>query len=475
MLDSEQKVMEDSEYIAGMIARARAAQKVAEKFTQEEARRVAARIGWLAVNRAEAWAKAVFAETGMGDTQSKITRTQARARGLMKDINVAKTVGVVEVDEERHLTKIAKPVGVIGAIIPVTVPEGVVFMTAMNSLLCRNAMVCAPHPRAQRSTSFVANDIRKLLKRMRLPEDLVICTEETTLRRTNELMKQSDLIIATGGAGMVKAAYSSGTPAFGVGAGNVVTVIDETADVKDVARKIRVGKMHDLSIGCSTENSAVVHRSKYDALVKAMIAEGAYMCNAEEKAKLQSTLWKEGHLNPEIICKPASYIAEKSGFKIPPDRTWILVEETGHGPEHPFSGEKLSVVLALFKYDNFDDAIRLVNDIQAYSGAGHSCGIHSFNEDHIMRFALETRTTRVAVRNTQILSNAGNWSSGMPFTISLGCGTWGRNIVSENITWKHYINTTWVAREIVNPKIPSDDELFGDAMKEKSLYERWDV
>lgn len=283
-------------------------------------------------------------------------------------------------------------------------------------------------------------------------------------------MKQSDLIIATGGADMVKAAYSSGTPAYGVGAGNVVVVIDETADLKDASSKIAESQLNDLAIGCSTENSAVIQKDVYDQAVKEMIAQGAYLCNAEEKAKLQATLWVDGHINPEVICKPATYIAEKAGFTIPEDRTWIIVEETGYGKEYPFSGEKLSVVVTLYKYDTFDNAVELVNNIQSYSGAGHSCGIHSFDDERILKYALATKTSRVAVRMPVGKSNAGNWNNGMPFTINLGCGTWGGNITSENITWKHYINTTWVAREIPNYYVPTDEELFGDVMKETSLF-----
>jgi sulfoacetaldehyde dehydrogenase len=463
--------MEDSEYVAGLIARARKAQEVAEKFSQKEALRAAACIGWLAVKRAEEWAKFNYEETKLGDIPSKIARTQSRARGLMRDISAAKTVGVVEVDEAKQLVKIAKPVGVIGAIIPTTVPAGVVFITTMNSILGRNAVVCAPHPRAKKTTNLVVDDIRRLFKKMGLPEDLLICIEDSSLERTDELMKQCDLIIATGGSGLVKAAYSSGTPAYGVGAGNSVVVIDETADLRDAAFKIKDAQLNDLAIGCSTENAAVIQLSVYDNAVKAMIAEGAHVCNAAEKAKLQATLWKDGHLNSDIICKPASYIAEKAGFKIAPDRMWIIVEETGYGPKYPFSGEKLSVVVTLYKYDTFDDAITLVNNIQAYSGAGHSCGIHSYDDEHIMKYALATKTSRVAVRMTVGKSNAGTWNNGMPFTISLGCGTWGGNIVSENITWKHYINTTWVAREIPNFKIPTDEELFGDVIKDEALFE----
>jgi sulfoacetaldehyde dehydrogenase len=465
------KMEQTKDYIAALIERARKAQAVATKFTQGEARRVAACIGWLAIQRAEAWGQASYDEIQMGDVASKVARTKARARGLMRDLNEAKTVGIVEVDEAKQLMKIAKPVGVIGAVVPTTVPEGVVFIKAMNGIIGRNALVFAPHPRADKITNLVADDIRKLLKKMGLPEDLVICIERPSLDKTTELMRQCDLIIATGGAGLVKAAYSSGTPAYGVGAGNVVTVIDETADVKDVAHKLMESQINDQASGCSTENAAVIQKGVYDAAVKAMVAEDAYLCNAEEKAKLQATLWKDGHLNGEVIVKPAAYIAQKAGIKMPADRTWILVEETGYGPNFPFSGEKLSVVVALYKYDQFDEAIALVNGIQAYSGAGHSCGIHSFNEEHILKFALETKTSRVAVRMPQNKSNAGNWNNGMPFTITLGCGTWGKNISSENITWKHYINTTWVAREIPEFRVPTDEELFGDVMKATSLFE----
>jgi sulfoacetaldehyde dehydrogenase len=461
--------LEDQKYIEELMIRARAAQKVANGFSQEKVRHIAACIAWLSVNKAEEWAKFNFEETGMGSIESKINRTQSRARGLTRDYQRARTVGVIEEDEEKQLVKIGKPVGVVGALIPTTVPVGVVFIGAMNAIMGRNAMICSPHPRAKRTTALVVNEIRFLLKRLDVPEDLLICVEAPSISKTNELMKQCDLIVATGGADMVKAAYSSGTPAYGVGAGNVVVVIDETADIKDAAQKVMLAQKNDLAIGCSTENSVVIQESIYAETIQAMIDTGAYVCNAEEKALLQKTLWVDGHLNPQIIVKPATFIAEKAGFTIPKDRTWLIVEETGYGPEYPFSGEKLSVVVTAYKYKEFEEAIQLVNSIQNYSGAGHSCGIHSFDDQRIMKFALETNTSRVAVRMTVGTSNAGNWNNGMPWTINLGCGTWGGNITSENVTYKNYINTTWVAREIKDYKIPTDEELFGDIMKNTSI------
>ncbi|GAE27300.1 alcohol dehydrogenase [Halalkalibacter wakoensis JCM 9140] len=463
-------VTENLSSVASLVERARKAQASAEGLSQEEARRAAASIGWFALNKAEEWANDTFEETGMGDIQSKINRIQSRARGIMRDIKYAKTVGVIEEDHEKQLVKIGKPVGVVGSLIPTTVPAGVVFIGMMNAIMGRNAMICSPHPRAKRTTLKVVNEIRGLFKRLDLPEDLILCIEDPSLAKTNELMQQVDLVVATGGAPMVKSAYSSGTPAYGVGAGNVVVVIDETADLRDAANKIAEAQLNDLAIGCSTENSAVIQEGVYDNVLEEMVAAGAYLCNAEEKAKLQSTLWKDGHLNPEVICKPATFIAEKAGFIIPEDRTWLIVEETGFGPEFPFSGEKLSVVVALYKYSNFDDAISLVNNIQAYSGAGHSCGIHSTDDERILKYSLETKTSRVAVRMPVGKSNAGNWNNGMPFTINLGCGTWGGNITSENVTYKNYINTTWVAREIKDFKVPTDEELFGTVMSDDKVF-----
>ncbi|HJX79316.1 aldehyde dehydrogenase family protein [Glutamicibacter sp.] len=461
---------ENNTTVEELITRARAAQKIAAGYDQEQVRRIAGAIGLLAVNRAEAWADIVLAETGMGRRQSKIDRTAGRARGLMRDYQEVRTVGVIETDEKKNLIKIGKPVGVVASLVPTTVPEGVVFMGAMNAIMGRNATVFSPHPRAKGSTARVVADLRELLRRMDVPEDLLLCIEKPSLAATDELMKSSDLVVATGGAPMVRAAYSSGTPSYGVGAGNAVVVVDETADLDYVAGEVAFSQMNDYAIGCSTENSVIVLSEVYDEAVAAFKRSGAHVCTAEEKAKLQVSLFKDGHLNPDVICKSASVMAQAAGFEVAEDTDWLIVEESGFGADYPFSGEKLSVVVTLYKTDKFAEAIDLVNGIHAHSGAGHSCGIHSTNDDRIMEFAERTNTTRVAVGQATTKSNAGGWTTGMPLTINLGCGTWGGNIVSENITVKHYINTTWVAKPIVNPVIPSDEELFGDLLKEDVLF-----
>lgn len=457
------------EYISGMMENARKAQATLENATQEEVLRIATSIGWYVTQNAEKWAELDFNETGMGVLSSKVARNRNKPRHLIRDLKNAKTVGIIEENSETGLLKIAKPIGVIGVLAPTTVGIGVTFICAMNSIMGRNAAIISPHPRAKKTTYAFVEALRKLLSHLGYSPDLLQCIEEPSLDKTNELMRQCDLVVATGGTAMVKAAYSSGTPAYGVGAGNVVSVIDETANFEEAAEKIRRSQLNDLAIGCSTENAIVIQKDVYDQVIATFKANGAYVVTPEEKAMLQKTLFKDGHLNTEIICTPASNIAEKSGFNVPEGTDFILVEETGYGKAFPFSGEKLSVVITVYKYGRFDEAIDLVNGIQSYSGGGHSCGIHSHNDEHILEYAMRTKTSRVGINCSQNTFNAGNWNSPMPVTITLGCGTWGGNITTENIHWKHYINVTWVGREIKDSTPPSDEWLFGDVMKDERI------
>ncbi len=457
--------MDPVRYISGLIERARTAQRAIEDFTQEQALDLARAVAYTAASNADDWARRVMLETNLGDLQSKINRINDRPRGLLRDMLTAKTVGVIEEDRERRLVKIAKPVGVLGGVVPVTVPESVIVIKSMNSLLGRNAIVFAPHPKAKKVSAFVAGELRKTLKKMRVPEDLVICIEEPNKELSAELMRQCDLIFATGGSAMVKAAYSSGKPAYGVGVGNPVSVIDETADLKDAARKIMESQINDLATGCSTENALVIQKGVYGKMVECLKAEKGRLLDAGEKERLKNALWVDGHLNGDLICRPVPTIAAAAGIKVDPGCRFLMVEETGVGKEYPFSGEKLSSLVALYQYDKFSDAVALTNKIQAYQGAGHSCGIHSFNEDHIMEFATKTKTSRVMVNSPQNKANAGNFQNGMPFTVTVGCGVWGGNISGENINFKHYINTTWVARWWDAPVKPSDEVLFGDIAK----------
>lgn len=464
---NNQVKIDEVKYVENLIKRARKAQKAVESFSQEKVDELVAAIAWSVVKEENAkdLARLAMDETQLGDYDSKYKKIAKKIKGVLRDIKGVKSVGIISRDEEKGIVKIAKPVGVIGAIIPVTNPEITPVIKAINAIKGRNAVVFSPHPHSKKTTLKTVELMREALRKHGTPQDLLICAENPSKTMSNEIMRQCDLVIATGGAAMVKAAYSSGTPAYGVGVGNAVIIVDETADIKDTAHKIMLSKTFDLASGCSCDNSLVIKDNIYNELIDALKAEGGYLANSKEKKLLEKTMWINGHLNGEIIAQPVKKIADLARIKISLDRKFIMIEEEGAGKKFPFSGEKLSIVLTIYKYREFDEAVNLVNKIHSYQGAGHSCGIYSFNEDHILKLSMGTKTSRVMVRQPQVYGNSGDWCNGMPFTVSLGCGTWGGNIISENIVMKHYINTTWISYPI-ETKIPTDEELFGNIMFE---------
>jgi sulfoacetaldehyde dehydrogenase len=307
--------------------------------------------------------------------------------------------------------------------------------------------------------------MREAIAAMGAPADLVIGIDTPTLDKTNELMRQCDRILATGGGPMVKAAYSSGTPALGVGAGNAVITVDETADLDDAADKIRMSKTLDMAASCSSDNSVLLVDAIHDEMLAKLKAQGGLVLDEEQKAKLQRVLWVDGVLNPRIVAQPPETIAGMAGFDIPEGTKFFIVPETGVGPDHPFSGEKLTVTMALYRVKDIDEAIARTNEIQSYQGQGHSCGIYSTSDANIMKLADATRTCRVMVNQPQSASNSGNLWNGMRQTFSLGCGSWGGTGTSNNINWRDLINETWVSKPLATPKtLPPDEELFGEVM-----------
>lgn len=453
-----------AEEIAGLIGRARTAQKMIEDYSQEQADRLATAVAWSVVrqDRAEALAKLAVDEGGFGNYADKVTKIRNRIMGTLADMADVKTVGVVEEIPEKGLVKIAKPVGVVAALIPTTGPDATPPLKTLLALKGRNAIIVAAHPRTQRTTALAVQYMREACEQVGAPADLVQLIEKPSLAKTQALMRQADLIVATGGEAMVKAAYSSGTPAYGVGVGNSVHVVDETADLDDAARCIATAKTFDYATSCLADNSVVAEASIYDALLAKLAALGAYVCDAEAKARLRAFMWPQpGAAIPavEVVAKSAVRIGEMAGLAIPDDRSFLVVEEDGTGPEHPFSGEKLSVVLALYRYEgSFDNAVRQVNAITDYQGHGHTCGIHTRDDAHVMALAFGTKTARVMV-NQNLNEGAGSLRNGLPYTLSLSCGTWGGNITTENVNVRHLINLTWVSRP-AQPRRIDEDALF---------------
>ncbi|MCX9192251.1 aldehyde dehydrogenase [Carbonactinospora thermoautotrophica] len=449
--------------VTEIVARARAAQEAIADYTQEQTDDLCAAVAWAVArtDRAEALAKLAVDEGGFGNYADKVTKIKKRVLGALADMRDVRTVGVVEEDPARGLVKIAKPVGVVAALIPTTGPDATPPLKALFALKGRNAIVVAPHPRTAETTAAVVEYMREACARVGAPADLVQVLSRPSIAKTQELMRQADLVVATGGAAMVKAAYSSGTPAYGVGVGNSVHVVDETADLDDAATAIADAKTFDYATSCLADNAVVVEASVYEDLLERLVARGAHRCDAKEKAALQRCMWPDGRHVPsaDVIAKPATTIAQLAGFTIAPDRTFLVVEEDGVGPDHPFSGEKLSVVLAAYRYTGgIERAVELVNAITSYQGLGHTCGIHTRRDDHVDALAFGTRTARVMV-NQNLNEGAGSPRNGLPFTLSLSCGTWGGNITTENVNARHFVNLTWVSRPI-EPHPVSEEELF---------------
>jgi sulfoacetaldehyde dehydrogenase len=382
--------------------------------------------------------------------------------GILRDALRTKSVGVIEEAPDKGLVKYAKPAGVIAGVLPVTNPLVTMVNMAINALKCRDAVIFSPHPMSRNTALEVTRVVRAALKRQGAPEDLMLCLEKPSIPIAQELMAICDLTLATGGTAMVKAAYSSGKPAFGVGAGNATVVIDETADVADAAMNTRISKTQNHGSGCSCDGNLLVEATIYDQFLEALQKEGGYLVNDDEKRKLEAVMWDaEGRRTLDTVARAASVIAEKAGFPLPSGKSFIIVKEHQIGKPHRFSSEKLSPVLAIFNYSGFDNLLKMVADIFEVGGKGHSVGIASFDDNHIHRLASMAPVSRIMVRQPNVRGNAGSFTNGMPQTASLGCGTWGGNITSENISVKHYMNTTWVSRPIAEDK-PSEEELLGE-------------
>ena len=412
-------------------------------------------------------------ETRLGD---KVTKRNKRnkIKLILRECLRAKSVGIIEEDPAKGLVKYAKPIGVIATLVPTTNPCLTPAGQILYAIKARDVLICSPHPRAKNVTNKCINIIRETLVREGAPADIIQGIEKPSIAVSQELMKCCDLVIATGGRPMVKSAYSSGTPAYGSGAGNATVIIDNTCDTAErqaeAAMNTRISKCSDFGSGCSCDGNLLIHEDIYDKFVEALVAEGAYLASAEEAEKLKTVMWDaEGHRLPDTVAISAQKLAEAAGFSIPEDRSFIAVTgggKEGIGKEHLFSSEKLTTLLTLFKYEGeFENALDMMRAIFEVGGKGHSCGIYSFDDDHIHRLGMAAPVSRIMVRQPNNKGNSGSPTNGMPPTSSMGCGTWGGNIVSENITLKHYMNTTWVARPIAMD-MPSNEELFGEFFNE---------
>jgi len=400
--------------------------------------------------------------TGIGEVESKVIKNQRKTFGTLRDLLRVKSTGIIEQVPEKGLIKYAKPVGVVAAITPSTNPSATPVNKAMMALKGGNAIIIAPPPTAWGASKPTVDLMRAELKKIGLPEDLVqILPSPVTREATTRLMELSDLVVCTGSQVNVRQSYKSGKPALGVGLGNVPVIIDATADLNDAAHKIMLSKTFDHATSCSSENAVVIVDAIYDQAIAALERQGGYLATPDERERIVTRLWQDGKLNRSVIAQgPEALI---NVFELGPKSRgckFVMAEETGIGKAHPLSGEKLSLVLTIYRAKDFQDAKRIVRDILEYQGKGHSCGIHTNTPEHARELAEDIDVVRVLVNQAHTFGNGGGFNNGLPFTLSMGCGTWQGNSLSDNLNWRCFVNITHLVTTIPEDK-PKESELFG--------------
>ncbi len=450
--------------IQEMYERARKAFKEVEFWPQDKVDEMVQAVGWewQKPETAEALARLAVDESGIGVYEDKVAKIQAKTRGSLRDMKGAKTCGIVEEVPEKGITKFAKPIGVIANVVPCTNPESTVCALGVNILKTRNAMIVSPHPRTQGSSYLAVEHGRKALKKIGAPEDLLQCIKETSKEKTQELMRVCDFAVATGGAALIKVVYEAGKPAHTVGAGNVVSIVDDTADLGAAAEKIMKSKTANNSASCSSENAVAIQDTVYDEMLEALRGVGGHLCSADERERLRTYMWPDGHaLNRDVVAKPVATIAEQAQIDIPEGTRFLMVVGEKIGPEDRFSGEKISLTLTVWKWTDFDEMVDRTEKILAFSGEGHSASIHSEIRERQLELARRLNVGRVNCNMPHAAANSGSWFNGQPTTDTLGCGTWAGNMTSDNINWRQFLNYTRLSVPIPE-HVPSDEELFGE-------------
>lgn len=448
-----------------VLARSRAAQARYEaEGSQARYDRAAQAVGWAIMEpaRNRALAELAVATTGLGNVTDKITKNHRKTLGLLRDIRGVVTHGVLRDDPDTGITEVARPKGVVGAIVPSTNPAATPANNIINALKCGNSIIVAPSPKGVATCEKLLEYIHAEFARIDEDPDLVqMVPAPGSKEKTQQLMQGCDLIVATGSQNNVHRAQTAGTPAIAVGAGNVTVIVDETADLTAAAEKIRASKTFDNATSCSSENAVVVVDAVRDAFLDALSAAGAAIVDDENA--IVAALWPDGHLNRQVIAQDADKMIAALALdeRVPKGTEYIVVPTTGIGPDHPLSGEKLSRVLALYSAADFAEAVRVTHAIQDYQGAGHSIGIHTTDASRPMLLATRIPTSRVIVNQAHTFATGGAFTNGMPFSLSMGCGSWGGNAVDENVHWKHFLQSTKIVRQIP-AREPSLDDIFSD-------------
>lgn len=449
------------EEIKVMVEKARVAQKEYEgKFNQEQIDEIVKTVGKTIFDNAELLAKMAVEETEMGVYEDKVAKNRGKSKGIWYDLKGKKSVGVLRVDEETNMIEIAKPMGVVAGITPTTNPIVTPMSKIMFSLKTRNAIIIAPHPRSKKCSGEAVRLIKEAISKFGVPEDMVQIIAEPSIEKTGELMKACDVVVATGGMPMVKSAYSSGKPSFGVGAGNVQVIVDKGVDYAAAAEKIIAGRKFDNGIICSGEQTIIAPEEDFDQVMDAFVAKGAYLVKAGEREAVVNAIFDGGHLAKDIVGQSTDYIAKKAGITIPEGTKVLIVEANGIGAEDVVCKEKMCPVLAAFRYKTIEEGINIAKTNLELEGNGHSAAIHSNSEANIQKAGEILSVSRLVVNAPCATTAGGSIQNGLAVTNTLGCGSWGNNSISENFTYKHLMNVTRIAPICDKIVVPTDEEIW---------------
>lgn len=445
-----------------MMEQARAAQKIFENFSQEEVDKIVREIGKAVYDNAELLARMAVDETKMGVYEHKVAKNKGKAKIIWHDLKDKKSVDEISRDLDKNIIEIAKPIGVVGAVTPTTNPIVTPMCNAMFALKGRNGIIIAPHPRAKGCSSKTVAIINERIEALGAPKHLIQIISEPSIEYTNALMQAVDVVVATGGMGMVKAAYGSGKPAYGVGAGNVQVIVDRDVDFDETAKNILAGRIFDNGIICSGEQSVIAHREDYDTLINSFNKQGGFLIrDHEEKRRLRETLFVNGHMNKDVVGQSVQDIAKLARLEIPMHTIALMVEADGIGEGDLFCREKMCPVLATFKYDDFSEGIKIAKINLELEGNGHSAAIHSNNFENIKEVGRVLSVSRLVVNAASSTTAGGSFTNGFAPTTTLGCGSWGNNSISENFTYKHLLNISRIGLIRENVRVLEDHEIWG--------------
>lgn len=448
--------------IQELVAKASIAQATYESFKQEQVDAIVRDIGKFVFDNAEQLARMAVDETGMGSYEDKILKNKGKARVIWNNLKDKKSRGVIGEDTEANLMLVAKPMGVVAAVTPVTNPIVTPMCNGMFALKTGNAVIFASHPKAQKCTEHLAEEFMKIVKSHDGPDDLVQVITNGSVEKTQQLMQSADVVVATGGAAMVKSAYSSGKPSYGVGAGNVPVIIDRDIDLPDAIEKIVDGASFDHGIICSHEQFVFAPEEDYEETVNLFTNTGKvwFTDDQEQIMQIREVVFQDGHLNKDVVGRSASEVGKMAGITVPDSSRLILLPADGSGTEDVLAKEKLCPVIAIVPYTTFDDAVSMAKANLLVEGAGHSAALHSNSDDHIQKAGLELPISRLVINQASSLTAGGSLTNGFAPTTTLGCGSWGGNSISENLDYKHLMNVSRIGKVITDKIVPTDEEIW---------------